>query len=149
MYLCFSWIHINHPLIFLILNSPRAMLSDFGTSRDMIHNSRARSGNTGTYVIILFSFHLQIQTPLRSLEYTSPESLPSPLTGLLQQVDSKSDMWSLGMILHKLLFFRLPYRYASDGDRDRNSESGSAPESCAREGDKLDKLEQEVLRYAG
>ena len=49
-------------------------------------------------------------TKLR-LEYTSPESLPSPLTGLLQQIDSKSDMWSLGMILHKLLFFKLPYRW--------------------------------------
>ena len=44
------------------------------------------------------------------LEYTSPESLPSPHMGLLQQIDSKSDMWSLGMILHKLLFFKLPYR---------------------------------------
>jgi len=85
-----------------------------------------------------------------SLEYTSPESLPSPLTGLLQQVDSKSDMWSLGMILHKLLFFRLPYRYASDGDRNTDiSGGGSAPVSEVCETDKLDKLEKEVLRYAG
>ncbi|EPQ53519.1 kinase-like protein [Gloeophyllum trabeum ATCC 11539] len=71
---------------------PRAMLSDFGTSRDMLH-SKARSGNTGT------------------LEYSSPESLPSPQTGLLRDIDSKSDMWSLGMLLYKMLFFRLPYRY--------------------------------------
>ncbi|KAF8954903.1 hypothetical protein BDZ97DRAFT_2064311 [Flammula alnicola] len=75
---------------------PRAMLSDFGTSRDMINSTRVqRSGNTGT------------------LEYTAPESLPSPHTGLLQQIDSKADMWSLGMILHKLLFFKLPYRFKS------------------------------------
>lgn len=31
-------------------SSPRAMLSDFGTSREMIGNSPVRSGNTGTYV---------------------------------------------------------------------------------------------------
>lgn len=98
------------------------MLSDFGTSRDMLHSSAARSGNTGT------------------LEYTAPESLPSPQTGRLQQVDSKGDMWSLGMILHKLLFFRLPYRYASDGDA-----TSEAPDGA----EKMDKLEREVLEYPG
>ncbi|KAI5116294.1 hypothetical protein M0805_002164 [Coniferiporia weirii] len=98
---------------------PRAMLSDFGTSRDMIEPSRSRSGNTGT------------------LEYTAPESLPSPQTGLLSQVDSKADMWSLGMILHMLLFFRLPYHHSSDGDK--------------REDDGLDmaRLEKEVQDYPG
>ncbi|KAJ7752461.1 kinase-like protein [Mycena maculata] len=101
---------------------PRAMLSDFGTSRDMLHSSRSRSGNTGT------------------LEYTAPESLPSPRTGRLQPVDSKADMWSLGMILHKLLFFKLPYTHASDGE---------ALGSKDAEGDKMDQLEREVLEYAG
>ncbi|PBK94805.1 kinase-like protein [Armillaria gallica] len=104
---------------------PRAMLSDFGTSRDMVNTSQVRSGNTGT------------------LEYTSPESLPSPQTGLLRQVDSKADMWSLGMILHKLLFFKLPYHYAATGDA-----SGETLNSLA-EGDKMDRLEQEVLNYPG
>ncbi|GLB39208.1 putative protein tyrosine kinase [Lyophyllum shimeji] len=105
---------------------PRAMLSDFGTSRDMVRNSRGnRSGNTGT------------------LEYASPESLPSPVTGLLHQIDSKADMWSLGMILHKLLFFRLPYRYASNGD------ANGDPVSMCQERDKLDRLEKEVLAYPG
>ncbi|KAJ7207213.1 kinase-like protein [Mycena pura] len=101
---------------------PRAMLCDFGTSRDMLHSSRSRSGNTGT------------------LEYTSPESLPSPRTGRLQPVDSKADMWSLGMILHKLLFFKSPYKYAPDGD-DLGSKVG--------EDDKMDRLENEVLNYPG
>ncbi|KAJ7509442.1 kinase-like protein [Mycena galericulata] len=101
---------------------PRAMLSDFGTSRDMLQSSRSRSGNTGT------------------LEYTAPESLPSPQTGLLQPVDSKADMWSLGMLLHKLLFFKLPYKYASDGD---------GLGSKGDEGDKMDRLEREVLEYTG
>jgi len=100
---------------------PKAMLSDFGTSQDML-NSRARSGNTGT------------------LEYTSPESLPSPATGLLTQLDSKSDMWSLGMILHKLLFFRLPYQYASDNLDSDSNRDGKAT---------ADALEREVLSYPG
>ncbi|KAL0958459.1 hypothetical protein HGRIS_000601 [Hohenbuehelia grisea] len=104
---------------------PRAMLSDFGTSRDMINSTNTRSGNTGT------------------LEYTSPESLPSPQTGLLQQIDSKTDMWSLGMILHKLLFFRLPYRYAAVGDANGDSMS-EIPEN-----EKMDRLEKEVLSYPG
>ncbi|KAJ6571634.1 kinase-like protein [Mycena capillaripes] len=94
---------------------PRAMLSDFGTSRDMLHSSRSRSGNTGT------------------LEYTSPESLPSPRTGLLHPVDSKADMWSLGMILHKLLFLNYP--------------TNTPP--TVGEGDKMDRLENEVLTYPG
>ncbi|THU97930.1 kinase-like protein [Dendrothele bispora CBS 962.96] len=85
---------------------PRAMLSDFGTSRDMIRpvygdgvegGGGGRTGNTGT------------------LEYAAPETLPSPITGLLSEITSKADMWSLGMVLHKMLFFRLPYFYASSG----------------------------------
>ncbi|KAL1676459.1 kinase-like domain-containing protein [Schizophyllum commune] len=104
---------------------PRAMLSDFGTSRDMLNTpSLARSGNTGT------------------LEYTSPESLPSPQTGLLGSIDSKTDMWSLGMLLHKILFFRLPYRFSSDG-------SGAAGDSKMGEGEKMDRLQAEVLGYQG
>ena len=44
-----------------------------------------------------------------SVEYSAPEALRLNAAGTLQQVDSRSDMWSLGMILHKLIFFRLPY----------------------------------------
>ncbi|TFY82901.1 hypothetical protein EWM64_g1112 [Hericium alpestre] len=110
---------------------PRAMLSDFGTSRDMVNNSRDRSGNTGT------------------LEYTSPESLRSPSTGLLQQIDSKSDMWSLGMVLHKLLFFRLPYRWAAYGDRDETLQGKDKAGGGIPGGTELDRLEREVLAYKG
>jgi serine/threonine protein kinase len=80
-----------------------------------------------------------------SLEYASPESLPSPETGLLQQVDSKADMWSLGMILHKLLFFRLPYRYAAYGDALEDGNSGA----CVEDSEKMARLEKEVLDYTG
>jgi hypothetical protein len=44
------------------------------------------------------------------------------------------------MILHKLLFFKLPYKYASDGE---------AAGSKVGEGDKMDRLESEVLTYPG
>ncbi|KAI0037215.1 kinase-like domain-containing protein, partial [Vararia minispora EC-137] len=101
---------------------PRAMLSDFGTSRDMVTTQGARTGNTGT------------------LEYTSPESLPSPPHFRIPPVDSKADMWSLGMVLYKLLFFRLPYRWASDGDAKRDG---------ASEGTAMDSLEREVRAYEG
>ncbi|KZP23449.1 kinase-like protein [Athelia psychrophila] len=107
---------------------PRAMLSDFGTSRDMLHTTRARSGNTGT------------------LEYTAPETLPAPHTGRLQPTDSKADLWSLGMILHKLLFFRLPYRYAAAGDE--NGEA-SAHAQDLEEGEKMERLEREIQTYPG
>ncbi|PIL27569.1 transporter [Ganoderma sinense ZZ0214-1] len=100
---------------------PRAMLSDFGTSQDMM-NARTRSGNTGT------------------LEYSAPESLPEPSTGQLRQVDSKADMWSLGMILHKMLFFRLPYRYTVDNDEASRPKDGR---------DYMDRLEAEILEYTG
>ncbi|KAI0319145.1 kinase-like domain-containing protein [Amylostereum chailletii] len=103
---------------------PRAMLSDFGTSRDMINSSIARSGNTGT------------------LEYTSPESLPAPPSFILPPVDSKSDMWSLGMVLHKMLFFRLPYHWSSDGE-------GANGTEAVDEGSAMDRLEKEVLAYPG
>lgn len=48
-------------------------------------------------------------------------------------------MWSLGMILHKMIFFQLPYRYASE------EEEGSAADDT----DKLNKLEKEILGYSG
>lgn len=47
------------------------------------------------------------------------------------------------MILHKLLFFKLPYRYAATGD------AAGEPVSTTEEGAKMDKLEKEVLEYPG
>ncbi|KZS97124.1 Pkinase-domain-containing protein [Sistotremastrum niveocremeum HHB9708] len=90
---------------------PRAMLCDFGTSRDMLRSSSMRSGNTGT------------------LEYCSPESIMQKSPRVFQPIDSKSDMWSLGMVLHKMLFFRLPFAHVQDSD--------------------IDGLEREILTYPG
>ncbi|QRV74645.1 kinase domain protein [Ceratobasidium sp. AG-Ba] len=76
---------------------PRAMLSDFGTAQDALQSAaRERSGNTGT------------------LEYCAPESLGHNHDGSLRQITSKSDMWSLGMILHKLVYFKLPWKNDED-----------------------------------
>ncbi|CBQ72416.1 related to IKS1-putative serine/threonine kinase [Sporisorium reilianum SRZ2] len=79
---------------------PRAMLSDFGSSL-LLHDNwtRTRSGHTGT------------------LEYMSPETMRvNPVTRRLDELSSKADMWSLGMILHLLVFFRLPFRQTQDVD---------------------------------
>ena len=46
------------------------------------------------------------------------------------------------MLLHKILFFRLPYRFSSDG-------SGAAGDSKMGEGEKMDRLQAEVLGYQG
>ena len=85
-----------------------------------------------------------------SLEYSSPESLPVPPHYTLPPTDSKSDMWSLGMILHKLIFFRLPYRWAAYGDRP--GLYGSDAKSLNEEDEKADdtdRLEREVSSYPG
>ncbi|VDC03084.1 unnamed protein product [Peniophora sp. CBMAI 1063] len=121
---------------------PRALLSDFGTSRDALRPGNApRTGNTGT------------------LEYTAPESVPPPspppingrggglFTGATSHhhanwipppADSKADMWSLGMVLHKLLFFRLPYAHASGSSQHPLSERST-----------LSALAREVREYTG
>ena len=85
-----------------------------------------------------------------SLEYSSPESLPVPPHYTLPPTDSKSDMWSLGMILHKLIFFRLPYRWAAYGDRPGlyGTDAKSLNQDDER-GNDTDRLEREVSSYPG
>ena len=57
--------------------------------------------------------HDSIATP--RLEYTAPEVLmPDPVTGMFREMDTKSDIWSLGIILHKLIFFSTPYHESED-----------------------------------
>ena len=86
---------------------------------------------------------LTILTRNASLEYAAPESLPSLSTGALEQVDSKADMWSLGMILHMLLFFRLPYQYSSYGSK------GALIKDSRGDAKILRLLETEVRTYRG
>ena len=59
-------------------------------------------------------------------------------------------MWSLGMILHKLIFFRLPYRWAAYGDRSGlYGADTSLPNDDDGNGEDTDRLEREVSSYPG
>jgi hypothetical protein len=59
-------------------------------------------------------------------------------------------MWSLGMILHKLIFFRLPYRWAAYGDRPGlyGSDTTFSNDDDGK-GEDMDRLEREVSLYPG
>ncbi|WVR04408.1 hypothetical protein IAU60_001410 [Kwoniella sp. DSM 27419] len=75
---------------------PKALISDFGTSEEMLKGQRVRTGHTGT------------------MEYMAPETLVQDVLGQWRPSDSHADMWSLGLILHKMLFLRLPYPDTED-----------------------------------
>ncbi|ORY26882.1 kinase-like domain-containing protein [Naematelia encephala] len=75
---------------------PKAMISDFGTSQEMLRGRRDRTGHTGT------------------MEYMAPETIIVDGQGKYRPSDSHADMWSLGLILHKLLFLNLPYTDTDD-----------------------------------
>ena len=53
------------------------------------------------------------------------------------------------MILHKLLFFRLPYRWAAYGDRPLDGFSHASPHEDGGNGSDMDRLEREVSSYPG
>ncbi|KAF8747800.1 Kinase-like protein [Rhizoctonia solani] len=86
-----------HESSFLHLDlKPGNVLLTLDEAQDALQSTRERSGNTGT------------------LEYSAPESLRHNQDGSLRQITSKSDIWSLGMILHKLIYFRLPWKNDED-----------------------------------
>ncbi|KAH9822399.1 kinase-like domain-containing protein [Melampsora americana] len=73
---------------------PKALISDFGSSIDQSENRR------------------------RQRNWVPPESLKKdPRTGQLYEVTQTGDMWQLGLVLHCLCFFRLPYTESDDIDR--------------------------------
>ncbi|BGP51178.1 putative serine/threonine-protein kinase iks1 [Rhodotorula kratochvilovae] len=77
---------------------PTCKLSDFGNATSDSYHAERRGGS-GT------------------LLYTPPEAFfPSPLTGHLPPPDRATDMWALGLILHLLCFFALPYATAEGND---------------------------------
>ncbi|KAL7418392.1 putative serine/threonine-protein kinase iks1 [Cryptotrichosporon argae] len=75
---------------------PKAQIADFGTSEQMLRQARIRTGHTGT------------------MEYMAPETLVVNDQGNWRPSDSHADVWSLGIILHKLLFLHLPYSQLDD-----------------------------------
>src|SRR6266404_1375922 len=58
-------------------------------------------------------------------------------------------MWSLGLILHKLIFFRLPYRWAAYGDRPLDGFNHTSSDEGGRNSSDMDRLEREVSSYPG
>ncbi|EJT99172.1 kinase-like protein [Dacryopinax primogenitus] len=86
-------------------STPRALLSDFGNSQDGLHSKKERSGETGT------------------LEFMAPELIKPPFL----PATKAADLWSLGMILYSMIFFRSPYSQTRD----------------------VENLEAEVLEYRG
>jgi serine/threonine protein kinase len=94
----------------------RVLVSDFGEvqSEDQMRQS---TGATGT------------------ISYCSPEVLRrDPVTGRLGNFTTKSDIFSLGMILHFLCFAKLPYRNA-DSLNDENED--------------IDLLRDEIIGWSG
>ncbi|EGF98344.1 uncharacterized protein MELLADRAFT_118559 [Melampsora larici-populina 98AG31] len=86
---------------------PKALISDFGSSIDQSENRRRQRS---------------------TLDWVPPESLKKdPRTGQLYEVTQTGDMWQLGLVLHCLCFFRLPYT----------------------ESDDIDRLREEIQRYPG
>lgn len=59
---------------------PKAMISDFGTSEEMLRGKRERTGHTGT------------------MEYMAPETLITDEHGQWRPSDSHADIWSLGQL---------------------------------------------------
>ncbi|GAA6008090.1 hypothetical protein JCM11491_001878 [Sporobolomyces phaffii] len=75
---------------------PACKLSDFGNATDDSF-SIEREGGSGT------------------LAYTAPEAFKvDPRSGKLTASTRASDLWGLGLILHLLCFFTLPYRHLDD-----------------------------------
>ncbi|KAJ1829720.1 putative serine/threonine-protein kinase iks1 [Coemansia sp. RSA 2599] len=79
---------------------PRVMLTDFGECEVLSHlEKRDRTGATGT------------------LEFMAPELLKVDAAGrFLDSYSTKSDMWSLGMVLYYLCYSRLPFSDIDDID---------------------------------
>lgn len=81
------------------IDSPTAMLSDFGSAEARnAMNRNQRSGTTGT------------------LDYLAPESFLTSQDGRPRQHAAGLDIWALGLVLHLLMFFRLPYENIEDVD---------------------------------
>lgn len=79
---------------------PRIMLTDFGECEILSHiEKRDRTGATGT------------------MEFMAPELLEVDDTGrFLDSYSTKSDMWSLGMVLYYLCYSGLPFTNIDDID---------------------------------
>jgi hypothetical protein len=81
-------------------NRPKAMISDFGTSEEMLRGKRERTGHTGTMEYMVRPAHSPpIRTKVSSVQ--APETLITDLSGQWRPSDSHADMWSLGLFKHR------------------------------------------------
>lgn len=110
---------------------PTCQLSDFGSATNDSYHRERRASLLGNQQLSLILTAPDADGGSGTLAYTPPEAFtPSPTTGALPSPDRASDIWALGLILHLLCFFSLPF--------------GEARE----EGDTR-KLEEEVRAYKG
>ncbi|KAL8921927.1 MAG: hypothetical protein Q9172_003776 [Xanthocarpia lactea] len=93
----------------------RVLVSDFGEAQ-LEHMARKSTGATGT------------------ISYCAPEVLQRNEFGTLGQFTTKSDIFSLGMILYFLCFSRLPYQYA---------------DNVNEENEDLEQLRDEITSWSG
>ncbi|KAL8674323.1 MAG: hypothetical protein Q9168_001252 [Polycauliona sp. 1 TL-2023] len=93
----------------------RVLVSDFGEAQ-LENMARKSTGATGT------------------ISYCAPEVLRRNDFGALGQFTTKSDIFSLGMILYFLCFSRLPYQYADNLDE---------------ENEDLEQLRDEITSWSG
>ena len=93
----------------------RVLVSDFGEVQSE-NQVRQSTGATGT------------------ISYCAPEVLRRDSTGTLGNFTTKSDIFSLGMILYFLCFAKLPYRNADDLNEDNED---------------VDLLREEITTWAG
>ncbi|KAI4217721.1 MAG: hypothetical protein LQ351_000317 [Letrouitia transgressa] len=94
---------------------PRVLVSDFGEVQ-VENMARKSTGATGT------------------ISYCAPEVLRRNEFGALGNFTTRSDIFSLGMILYFLCFSRLPYRHA---------------DNLNEENEDLDQLRDEIITWSG
>lgn len=78
--------------------SPKALLSDFGTSEEMLKGRRERTGHTGTMeYMVCIDAHLVVDS-YSSDNLQAPETVVTDPHGQWRPSDSHADMWSLGKL---------------------------------------------------
>ncbi|KAL8810913.1 MAG: hypothetical protein Q9200_002215 [Gallowayella weberi] len=110
---------------------------DLKPSNCLLHDS----GKGGLRVLVSDFGEVQLENMVRkstgatgTISYCAPEVLRRNESGALGQFTTKSDVFSLGMILYFLCFSRLPYRHADNFNE---------------ENEDLEQLKAEITSWAG
>ncbi|KAL8764297.1 MAG: hypothetical protein Q9184_000002 [Pyrenodesmia sp. 2 TL-2023] len=110
---------------------------DLKPSNCLLHDS----GKGGLRVLVSDFGEVQLENMIRkstgatgTVSYCAPEVLRRDTFGALGNFTTKSDIFSLGMILYFLCFSRLPYRHA---------------DNLNEENEDLDQLKEEITSWSG